>query len=137
MKRLLIVAAIVFFASTALCADVAHKQDGEAQYITQILYLSADGSASLGNNLCGGYLFSAEVFTSADDAVTFSIASRYGTVMLTGTTTAATSGEYIDPTAYRPMNCNSDSLSSNDNPQYTLSGLGSGTAIIEVTVVKR
>lgn len=106
-----------------------HKDDGRTVYVTQKLVLSADAEdVALGSNLVGGYLFSVEIISSADDAVTFSIKSSLGTVLFTTTTTVATSGEISGPQAYWVIN---------GVPTYTLSGLVSGTVTIEITVAKR
>lgn len=105
-----------------------HRTGGLGVYVTQVLSLSADASdVSLDAALIGGTLFHVEILTSADNAVTFSIKSGLGTTMLTKTTTAATTGEYASP---------SDRYAINRLPTYTLSGLGSGTATIEITVWK-
>lgn len=106
-----------------------HKVNGETQYITQRLSLSADASAvDLNDNLVGGYLFSVEIFTSADDAVTFTINTGIGSPIYTTTTTAATNGETPVVT---------DRFTINSTPNYTLSGLGSGTITIEIVVAKK
>lgn len=100
-------------------------------FITQVLTLSADASAvALDATLSGGYLCQVEIFASADDAMTFTINSALGTQLFTTTTTAATSGEISTPTAFW-------AIPEGQTPTYTLSGLGSGTVTIEVTVVKR
>lgn len=96
---------------------------------TQILSLSADAAAvDLSADLVGGYLYSVELFASADDAVDFTINSGLGTELFTITTTSATSGEIAQPTGYYPIT---------RVPNYTLANLGSGTITIEVTVIKR
>lgn len=131
MKKLICALLILAVPVLALAGSVdpAHKENGQTIYMTQQLSLSANASAqSLGSNLIGGYLFSVEIFASADDAVVFSIASALGTTIFTRTTTAATSGEIANPTGYWPIN---------DTPTYTLSGLGSGTVTVEITVAKR
>ena len=132
IKRVLFFMLVMFVAVSAF-ADEVHREDGEIIYITQTMTLSADASAVyLGGNLCGGYLFSVEIISTADDAMTFSIASQNGTTLYTTTTTAATSGQIENPTGMWPMNC-----TGTDRPTYTLSGLGSGSVVIEITVVKR
>lgn len=130
MKKLLIAATMVlFFYLPVFADDTVHREGTDVIYRTQQIVLSADASTvDLSTFLVGGYLFSVEIFTSLDDAVTFSINSAVGTVLFTDTTTAATSGEISSPSGYWPIN---------GTPNYTLSGLGSGTATIEVTVAKR
>ena len=99
---------------------------GGGGYVKQTLTLSADATdQSLEASLIGGTLFTVQIVTSADDAVTFTIKSNRGTTMLTTTTTSATSGEWASPSDRYPI----DGL-----PTYTLSGLGSGTATIDVYV---
>lgn len=133
-KTVMIVAAVLVFFGIAYAAldpvtRYIHKSSGDTMYVTQKLDLSADASAvALTDDLVGGYLFSVEILTSADDVVTFTIDSGIGTVLFTDTTVAATAGEIANPTGYWPIN---------SQPNYTLSGLGAGTATIEITVVKR
>lgn len=104
----------------------SHKNSSGSEYVFQTLVLSGDASeVNLDARLIGGYLFSVEVVTSADDAVTFTIKSGLGTTMCTGTTTAATSGEYISI---------NDRYAINSLPNYTVSGLGSGTLTVQITV---
>ena len=107
--------------------SLTHMSAGQRVYKTETIGpLSADDSdVSLPASLIGGTLYCVEVKTSDDDAITFTIKSHLGSTMLTGTTSGATSGEYIDATRYRAIN---------GLPTYTLAGLGSGTATIEVTV---
>lgn len=135
MKKLIVLLVLLGFlagvavAAIAPVAQFIHKDDGRTIYITQRLVLSANAAAvSLGDNLVGGYLFSVEILSSDDDTVTFSIDSGIGTELFSRTTTAATSGEIRNPPGYWPIN---------STPKYTLSGLGSGTVTIEITVAKR
>jgi hypothetical protein len=135
MKKLLIVVAMfglmvgVAFAALTPVAEYIHKNWGQTIYITQRLSLSADATAvDMDQDLVGGYLFSVEIVASADDAVTFSIDSGNGATIFTDTTVGAIAGEIANPTGYWPIN----SL-----PNYTLSGLGAGTVVIEITVAKR
>ena len=119
----------IAYAAIVPVARYIHKSSGDTMYVTQKLDLSADASAvNLSEDLVGGYLFSVEIFTSADDAVTFTIDSGIGTVLFTNTTVTATAGDIANPSGYWPIN----SL-----PNYTLAGLGAGTATVEITVVKR
>jgi hypothetical protein len=112
------------------------KLGGDQVYVTQVLELSADGSGDLGTELCGGYLFSVEITTSTDDAVTFTIDSRLGTELFSRTTTAATSGEIANPSGFWPMNYDTDDTA-NDYPTYELADMSGGTATAEITVAKR
>jgi hypothetical protein len=93
--------------------------------------ISADGSAALPANWKGWYLTQVHVLTSLDDAVTLTINQHNGGQWGTITTTAATSGEYM----------NSDASSGEcryitGTPTYTLSGLGSGTLTLEAVLVQ-
>lgn len=139
MKKLFTI--IIFLAM--LCAPVSadiiyenndpniksHMEVPNRMITTQVLVLSANAAAiDLDHKLNGGYLFAVEVFASADDAVTFTINSGLGTELYTTTTSAATSGEIGYPSAYWPITRTAN---------YTLSGLGSGSVTVEVTVVKR
>jgi hypothetical protein len=109
-----------------------HKENGKTVYLSQVLNLSADAAnVNLPENLVGGYLYAVEIKSTADDAVTFTIKSHLGTTLYTVTTSAASSGAIGLPVAFYPMNKNG-----NVYPTYTLSGLGSGTVSIEITVVK-
>jgi hypothetical protein len=108
---------------------IGYSAGGYKVYEVQTLTLSADASAvDLDASLIGGFLYSIEIYASADDAMTFSIASHLGTTLYTTTTTGATSGQIETPTAFWPIS---------DIPTYTLSGLGSGTVTVEITVAKR
>lgn len=128
-----IVAVLMFigiaYAAISPVAKFVHKIPGNTLYVTQKLVLSADATAvNLSDDLVGGYLHSVEIFTSNDDIVVFSIDSGIGTVLFTDTTAAATSGEISSPTGAWPIN---------STPNYTLSGLGAGTATVEITVKKQ
>lgn len=105
-----------------------HKVNGEIQYVTEKLILDANGSVTLGNNLIGGYLFSCEILTSADDAVTVSIASGIGADFFSHTTTAATSGEFATI---------SDRYTINSAPTLTVANMSSGTVTVEVVTAKK
>ena len=106
-----------------------HKENGQTLTISERITLSDNvASAPLPSNLRGGYLFSVEVKATADDAVVFTIKSELGTTLYTTTTTGAIAGEIGNPAAYWPLN---------GVPTYVLSGLGSGSVIIEITVVKQ
>lgn len=133
MKRLTLLILIIlisFSFAEAGTVDPMHKENGETIYIKQVITPTADAAnQALSSNLVGGYLFSVEIKSSSDDAMTFSIKSSYGTTIFTRTTTAATSGEIANPTGYWPIN---------SIPTWTLSDFsGSGTLSIEITVVKR
>jgi hypothetical protein len=120
------VAMAILFAVPAMAAvsDYNNNKDLVAETLT----LAADDAAvSLSDRLVGLFLYTVEIFTSADDAVTFSISSEKGTVLFTTTTTAATSGEIKKATTAWPIT---------GTPKYTLSGLGAGTAIIVITGAK-
>lgn len=96
---------------------------------TEVLALSADDSAvNFDSRMTGGYLTQVEIFASADDAMTFTINSALGTELFTTTTTGATSGEIATPTAFYY-------IPKDRVPNWTLSGLGSGTVTIEVTMI--
>ena len=133
-KTALVVLAVLVFAGLAFAAltpvaKFVHKIPGNTLYVTQKLSLSADATAvNLSDDLVGGYLHSVEIFTSNDDIVKFDIDSGIGTVLFTGTTAAATSGEISSPTGTWPIN---------STPNYTLSGLAAGTATVEITVKKQ
>ena len=94
-------------------------------FVSQKLILSADAAAvALDAKFLKKYLLQVEIKTTSDNAVTFSIASHLGATLFTTTTTAATTGEVAQPTAYYAIT---------GIPTYTLSGLGSGSATIVVT----
>ena len=123
MKKLCLILAVLLV--PALCFAGAYKLPSKA--VVEKLSLSADASGvALDDAFQGNYLFQVEIYTSADDAVTFSIASETGTTLFTTTTTAATSGEIDGPDAYYMIT---------GAATYTLSGLGSGTATILITAV--
>jgi hypothetical protein len=106
-----------------------HKENGNVMTISERITLSADvASAPIPANLRGGYLFSVEVKSTADDAVVVTIKSELGTTLYTTTTTGAIAGEIGYPSSYWPLN---------GVPTYTVSGLGSGSVTIEITVVKQ
>jgi len=100
--------------------------------ITERLIFGANVTAAeLPANLKGGYLYQVGINATDDDAVTFSIAAGNGSTLYTTTTTAATTGEVGQPTAYwwiYPEEAVTCTLSS-------FSGTGSVTALI--TVVKK
>jgi hypothetical protein len=52
----------------------------------------------------GRYIYYIEVLTSADDAVTITIASDWGAELFSGATTAATGGEWLEADAWYPIN---------------------------------
>lgn len=138
MKKIFIVLVAIIMLSG--CAASLEQTGGnlrtpfrEGQYIayTQYLELSADDSSvDLDQRLAGGYLTQVEIYSSADDAMTFTIYSHLGTTLFTTTTTAATSGEIETPDAFYFIPVAT-------TPTYTLSGLGSGTVTIEITVIKK
>jgi len=137
MKRMIFVAMFLAMFASQVCADQItfpnSVPEDKVQYVTQVLTLSADDADEpLEKVLCGGYLFSVEVLSTLDDAMTFTIFSRLGTTIFTTTTTAATSGEIKNPSGYWPMNKTKTTL-----PTYTLADLGSGTVTIEITVAKQ
>ena len=107
---------------------IVTHETGNRVMVTEVLTLTADASAvDLRADLLGGYLYCAEIYATADDSVTLTINSGLGTEMLSLAATGATSGEYGTPTAYYPIT---------RIPNYTVSGIGSGTVTIEITVVK-
>lgn len=131
IKRLpTVIMLLLFFTQTAWAGTiVAHTSGPSSVMKTEILTLTADASdVDLHSDLLGGYLYSVEIYASADDALTFTVNSGLGTELYTTTTTGATSGEIGIPTAYYPIT---------RMPTYTVSGIGSGTVTVEVTVVKR
>jgi len=130
MKRLLLILAAVFlFAAPCHADDIRAVTEPYDVMVTQVLSLSADATdASFNADLAGRYLYQVEIVTSLDDAVTFTINSALGTQLFTTTTTTATDGEVSTPTTFY-------TITKNRTPTYTLSGLGSGTATIEVTFI--
>ena len=109
-------------------AKFEHKNKGQLIYVTQKLTLSANaGPVDLEEYMVGGVLYSVELVSSADDAVTFTLNTGNGAVMATITTTGATNGEWMFPDDRYPIN---------SVPNYTLSGLGSGTVEVDITVWK-
>jgi hypothetical protein len=132
MKKVTLWLAILALAFVSpVMGDTFPQPETGTLVITESLSLSADDSdVALSTKLRGGYLFQVEVFTSADDAVTFTINSALGTQLFTMTTTAATSGEIEQPDYFYYV-------PTNRTPTYTLSGLGSGTATIEITFIKK
>lgn len=123
-------ALILIMVSALLLSGYIHKDAGQRIYYTQTL--TFPGTATTGNlhaDHIGGYLFSYEIKASADDAMTFAVASHLGTVLFTRTTTAATDGEIANPTGYWPIN---------GIPTYALTNFsGTGTVTVEVTTCKR
>jgi hypothetical protein len=110
-----------------------HRENGKTLYISETLTLSDNASAvALPSNLIGGNLFSVEIKASADDSVVFTINSRLGTVLFTKTTSTAVTGVIESPLGYWALN-----KVGTAGPTYTLSGLGSGTVQIEITVFKQ
>lgn len=91
--------------------------------------LSADGTQTINLRSREKHLFSIEVLTSADDAVTVSIANQNGSALYAATaTTAATGGEILVPTTYY-------FVGPNDTLTLTLADMASGTATFAVTFV--
>lgn len=103
-----------------------------SELVTQIeLVLGGDVTAALlPDILRGAYLYQIEVKTSDDDAVTFAINSEIGSTLYTTTTSAGTTGEVGQPTAYYWIHWN-------EAATYTLSSMSSGTAQVKITVVKK
>lgn len=132
MKRIFAIAAILMLlCGAAFADDVRPVTPPQWTLYTQVLTPTADASAQDFNaQVAGSYLYSVEIKTSTDDALTFTIYSGLGTQLFTRTTTAATSGDISMPTAFWP-------ITRDRTPNWTLSGLGSGTITIEVTFVKR
>ena len=136
MKRkmfflLVILICIVSIISTTYAGDIRNATETSSVIYTETLTLSADGSAQeFEASVSGSYLYQVEILTSDDDAVTFTINSALGTQLYTTTTTSATSGEI-------ELASNYYSISKHRTPTYTLSGLGTGTATIEVTFIKK
>lgn len=122
MKKLfLVILALMLVPAVAFAG--AKKLPGGS--IVEVLSLSADASAvALSTEFIGQYIYQIEIKTSADDAVVFTINSESGSTLFTKTTTAATSGEIGQPSGYYLIT---------GPATYTLSGLGSGTAIITVS----
>lgn len=106
-----------------------HKENGSIMTISERITLTDNvANASLPSNLRGGYLFAVEVKSTLDNAVVVTIKSELGTTLYTTTTTGAIAGEIGNPSSYWPLN---------GIPTYTVSGLGSGSVTIEITVVKQ
>lgn len=130
-KLLLILMMVLLLAGTATGEVIVTDLPSGVQVVTEKLTLSADASAvDFTGYFEGGYLYQVEIFASADDAMTFTINSYLGTEFYTTTTTAATSGQVDQPWDFY-------FFPDGEVPNYTLSGLGSGTVTIEVTVVRR
>ena len=108
----------------------AHGVSNDEQYVYETLTLTANAAdQKLSARLIGGYLFTVEIFTSDDDAVTFQIKTALGTSLVNHTTSAATSGEFATI---------NDRYAINGQPTYTLSNFsGTGTVTVEITVAKR
>ena len=106
-----------------------HKEYGNVMTISERITLTDNiANEPLPSNLRGGYLFAVEVKSTADDAVVVTIKSELGTTLYTTTTTGAIAGEIGYPSSYWPLN---------GVPTYTVSGLGSGSVTLEITVVKQ
>lgn len=106
--------------------------DSRELVVTESLTLGANVTGSaLPAILKGGYLYQVEVKATDDDAVTFSIASENGSTLYTTTTSAATTGEVGQPTAYWWIH-------PTEAATYTLSSFsGTGTITVLITVVKK
>jgi len=131
MKRILfILLAFALLAGTAM-AGVQGYSERPTILISETLTLTANASAvALHERLAGGYLYAVEIYSTGDDAMTFTINSELGTQLFTMTTTAATSGEIKQPTAFWPIVYGT-------TPTYTLTGFSGTTVTIVVTVVKK
>ena len=99
----------------------------------ETIAISADAANVALPAYCKGwYLTQAHIKTSADNAVTISILKGSGGATIgTLTTTAGTTGEFI-PLA----SGGAENRYITATPYYTLSGMGSGTATLELVFVK-
>ena len=96
--------------------------------------LSADcADETLPEIFRGGYIYQGEMSGSLDDAWTFTIKSVLGNPLYTITTSAATSSDATNisqPAGYYY-------IGEDEVATYTLANLGSGTATIKITGVKK
>jgi hypothetical protein len=114
-------------------SKVTQTNEGRDIIVTETLSLATTSTLSavpLDWKLAGSYLYQVELLTSLDDTVTFAITSSLGVTLFTTTTTAATSGAITMPVAFY-------AITPGDQATWTLTGLGSGTATIKVTVIKK
>jgi hypothetical protein len=120
MKKIFLVLT-AFLVMTGICMADSH---------VDTFTLSADGTKVINLRCREKHFFSIEVLTSADDAVTVSLANQNGSALYAATaTTAATGGEILVPTTFY-------FVGPNDTLTLTLADMASGTAAFAVTFVK-
>jgi len=119
MKKLFIIAVLTLFACPSF-ADTIKLADAIDTDIT-----TAENLCKSNHRCSDKYLFTYDIKTSLDDAVTLTILSRNGTTLQAITTTGATSGEAGKFTT---------SWLLSGGEQFTLTGIGSGTATVDVTI---
>lgn len=140
MRRFILFMVIVLLAVSPNVYGAANVWSGVEEYppTEQVrrmeITLSADVSdALLPSVMLGNYVYQGEVSSSADDVVTFTIDSDQGNPYYSITTSAATSASATNisqPVAYYW-------IGKDEVATYSLSGLGSGTVTIIVTVIKK
>lgn len=108
-------------------AEVKGIGRGSDKLVEKLSLSSNAIDVSLSNQFVGAFLYSVQIKTSDDDIITFTVKSSLGTPLYTITTSTATVGVDNGVGFYHVFT---------GAPTYTLSGLGSGTATIEVVGIK-
>lgn len=128
MKKILLLVMALFLVASPVMAPAAFAGNS---IINLANVIGADMASAAyvctGSRCVGKYLYTYDIKTSADDAVTLTIYSRNGTSLEAITTTAATSGEAGTFTSYWMLT---------GKETYQITGIGSGTATVDITVVE-
>ena len=131
-KTIFLICSFLLLAGFAQAEQIVNETP--ALLVTERITLTADAAGvALPGSLTGGYLFQVEMKCSLDDTVNFSIATGNGVsaYSLTGTTAAST-GYIQNPSGYWVF-----SKTAPTPPKYTISGIGSGNCVVEVTVARK
>jgi len=122
---------LLVLAGIARAETVLEQGDGAEIVVTQEMTWSANATVNLSGKLSPGYLYQVTIKTSADESVTFVIKDSYGNELFNRSWTAAATGEAPKfPTGFFHIPKGSRCTG-------TLSGLGSGTAKVLITSVKK
>ena len=136
MKKFILVLIILlfpFFTTSAFSDTLTAETEGADLDVTQIMSgVSADFSGTdLEDRMSGGFLYQVGIKTTLDESVTFTVTSASGFPLFSESWTAAATGEEPKlPSGFFWIPTGS-------TPNATLSGLGSGTATIEITILKK
>jgi hypothetical protein len=133
-KILLLVVCLIFlfFVPITYADGILSSTESRDLDATQTITVTADFSDTvLHASLAGGYLFQVAIKTTLDESVTFAIANELGCPLFSESWSAAATGEAPkSPSSYFW-------IPAGTSPTATLSGLGSGSATIQITVLKK